>query len=396
MKRKITVVFFAAALAPLLSEPLSAGTEFECPAHDCDIMPYFKGEGGFVGNLRSRFDEATFSVACRGVLATSTVSPNRDGLVAQLLTSDNGFACDQEATVEIHGLEYGGWYWITDSRNSAVAYLLSKEVAEEDEPSVEPADPGSPDIVLNASADGYGTLIKQHSTGRIGILPNYRVRSRPETCRPVWSSSRETYVQLYGGEECELGDAETRIILRLESPPSYDLIRIRDGRVTRPALGDVHVAMGLFTNGSGTVTYNGDPPELGWYLSRSTKSYYVNPFVVEVVNRAPGSDNSDALTRAGVEVIDDDISSSDDDGIAWIRISASPTYCTADESHVAKLLIKADPSSSNDVIPEIDEDDDGIAAETTLDILCPPPASANMGRELVPGSAGRPHAGEPK
>lgn len=359
------------------------GISFECPDHECHVAPYFNGEGGFVGILDEDFEEASFAVSCGATLTTGTLSPNDDDIVVQLFSHDNGFACDQDdGSLEVHGLDIyeGNWYWITDDRSSAVAYLLVKDVLENFP--IEPVDPETSDITFTTLADDLGTYIKQRSTGRVGILPHFVPEPEPEVCGPYWSRSREVYLQ--DDEDCMVGDGEAEIRLSLYDSITAERNTIRDGEVIRPVSGSIDVAMELFSNESGSIAYDEMPPELGWHLSRSRKSLYVS-FDIEVVNAAPGADDDDALMEAGIEILDSSIRDDDSDGLAWIRISASDTYCTSAESYVAKLLFQADPSSQNTLLPEIVEDDDGYADETTLDVICPPRApAAGAGRDLVP------------
>ncbi len=152
---------------------------------ECDhIAPYFKGGGGFIGTVADGVEEVTFVTSCGSVSITDEADIN-DGTASQLFNGMNGFACDEDGgSLEIAGLEDGGWYWITDAMNSAVGPLVNKDVLEND--MTMPVDPGSDDIVLTA---GNGaTFIRQLSTGRVGILPN--ILPEPPTPTPPFCGSR--------------------------------------------------------------------------------------------------------------------------------------------------------------------------------------------------------------
>ena len=134
----------------------------------CDhVAPYFKGNGGFIGTVADGGDKVTFVVFCGSVSTTGEAQVN-GRTATQLFNQRNGLACDREGgSLEIAGLEDGGWYWITDDMNSAVGSLVRIDVL--DNMPTHPTDPGSDDITLTP---GKGAVfVKQASTGRVGILP---------------------------------------------------------------------------------------------------------------------------------------------------------------------------------------------------------------------------------
>ena len=226
-----------------------AKATIDCPADECHVAPYFKGEGGFIGEIADGFDEVAFVVDCGIVNTTGTAEPNPDGIVAELLVTDNGLACADGGTVEIHGLMDGGWYWINDEKNSAVASLIAKDAL--GNAGTAPADPGGTDITLDTPKDGMTSIVKQASTGRIGIL--HHILPEPEAaaadmCGPVFNSGRYRYEQ--NDSECMLGDGSTKIVLTADTTDSLGRVRRVAGsvhrRVANARTNEVRVGFGLY------------------------------------------------------------------------------------------------------------------------------------------------------
>ena len=138
--------------------------EVSCQA--CEhAAPYFRGEGGFIGTLAEGVDRVTFVASCGNVTITGEVEA--EGTVAQLFTYRNGLACEQEGgSLEIAGLQDGGWYWITDDRNSAVGALVSKDALSNEPTSIVSAGAG-----VSMTMGNGAVFLKETATGRVGILP---------------------------------------------------------------------------------------------------------------------------------------------------------------------------------------------------------------------------------
>ena len=148
-----------------------------CPDAECHVATYFKGSGGFVGMaIEMDDDEATedvdesdvevaFIVSCGNVTTRMVAEKDDMGVVRQVFSAANGLACDAGGSIEIHQLMDGGWYWINDDLNSAVASLLPKTVVD-NTPQTAPIDPGG----LTFDAGDNATFVKHEGSGRVGIL----------------------------------------------------------------------------------------------------------------------------------------------------------------------------------------------------------------------------------
>lgn len=158
-----------------VAEPL--GTAVFCPEDKCHFGPFFRGQGGLVGRrAAAHVDEdgeplpVTLIVTCGPRTVVWNLEPAADGVIRQALTNENGLGCPREAGgIQVEGLADGGWYWINDDRNSAVATLLPAGVKRAER--VEPLDPGG--LTLTVTEDGLGTYIEDEETGRVGILPHH-------------------------------------------------------------------------------------------------------------------------------------------------------------------------------------------------------------------------------
>ena len=261
-----------------------------CPEDECHVAPFFKGEGGFIGEVAAGHDEVTFTLVCGSVNMSGTAEPS-GGIVAQLLSMDNGLACASGGSVEIQGLEDGGWYWINDSRNSAVASLVAKDALGND--MVMPTDPGSSDITLESMKGAATTILKQASTGRIGIL--HHVLPEPEAepadmCGPYYWSSHGRYYQ--NSSSCMLGDGSTKIVLTADTTDSLGRVQRVSGsvyrRVASAANNEVRVGFSLWgADGQGHVTDKDSPTSAdvikGWDIATPRGHAAAEPFAADYV-----------------------------------------------------------------------------------------------------------------
>ena len=174
----VLLVLLAAVSAPALGQASAAEPAqavLLCPEEECHFGPVFRGQGGLVGRrAASHVDEegmplpVTVSVTCGPTTVIRDFEPDAEGSLRLALNKDNGFACaGNVGSIEIHGLEDGGWYWINDDRNSAVAMLLPSTVKLADQ--VWPVDPGG----VKVFSAGLGTYVKDEESGRVGILPHH-------------------------------------------------------------------------------------------------------------------------------------------------------------------------------------------------------------------------------
>ena len=166
--------YFLAGAVPALA--LGQSVNIVCPADACHFAPYFRGEGGFVGERSpTHVDDrgeplpVRFVLECGRVTVSSEVEADADGIIRQQLTERQGLACwGDGGTFELRGLRDGGWYWINDSRNSAVSSLFRLGVG--DNAKTIPLDPGG--VTMTTIPRGAATYVKHEPTGRVGIIPS--------------------------------------------------------------------------------------------------------------------------------------------------------------------------------------------------------------------------------
>ncbi|MYJ27125.1 MAG: hypothetical protein F4080_16820 [Holophagales bacterium] len=235
-----------------------AKVDVACPDDECHVAPYFKGEGGFIGDIAGGFDKVNFVIDCGIVTTTGSASPSAGGTVAVALTMDNGLACADGGSVEVHGLMDGGWYWINDSMNSAVASLVAKDAL--GNATTAPANPGGTDITLDTPTGGMTSIVKQASTGRIGIL--HHILPEPEMepadmCGPFYWADDRRYYQADSG--CMMGDGSTKIVLTADTTDSLGRVQRVSGsvyrRVANAADPEVRIGFALWgADGQGFIT----------------------------------------------------------------------------------------------------------------------------------------------
>ncbi len=201
---------------------------------DCAHMAsWFRGEGGFIGTVAPGVDEVTFVASCGSVTITGQAQVHGD-TASRLFNHRNGLACDREdGSLQIAGLVDGGWFWITDEKNSAIGLLVNREVHEavkDDAIRITSAGDGV------TMATGMGAVyLKETATGRVGILPNILPKKPPTPLRPCGftgsgASARKLAVS------CQLGDGAAFGYMSGTNTLTGGTTRIPDGgAITRPA-----------------------------------------------------------------------------------------------------------------------------------------------------------------
>ncbi len=379
----------------------------DCPEEECHVVPIAEARGGFVGRPRLGVERVVATLVCRGTGTTKVVArelvPGGSGLVSTVFGVDDGstdaLACDadEDATIEIRGLTDGGWYWIHDELNTAIAPLLAKEVLANRK--VRPVNPGSPDILIEANRSDTASFVKQFSTGRVGILSH--VLPEPERdvlpCGPVADGETEDGSPRYvaGETGCNMGDGGTVVGLHIYGAPA-GRVPVRGGRVTRPASGSSRIGVSLWLNRTGSVVH-GDPrtfpPTFGWPGIEGSRPLLAE-WEVTLLDAGPRA----SLETAGIDLTE--FARPDDDGYVILGVRWSEEYCPDDgEQHSARVRVRAISTTDvlgqplNPVRPRIRhlEDLDGAAAEAAFDVACPPSdttavTGAEKGRDLVVGS----------
>lgn len=337
------------ALAFLLSAtPVAAFAQaVTCP--ECrHVAPWFKGEGGFIGTVAPGATKVTFVTWCGNVSVSGEA--RIVGRTASLLfTYENGAACDREGDLEIAGLEDGGWYWITDARNSAVGNLISKDVVDNRTVSLTDAGAG-----VEMSVGKGAVFLKETSTGRVGILPN--ILPQPPAgsavvCGPQKSPDSPHWYDRQAASSCMLGDGGTKI--RLSGPYGP----LTTSLITRPDSGSFTVHADLWLNESGSISTSTDGASIrkGWPGKTAAgqpdhdENWLDATFAVSF---AAGQDPQIGnVSGAGVTMTDDG-SSSSPNGRATFTIQGKSGYCQ-NSRRTDTITIYAAPGAGNNVVPEI-------------------------------------------
>ena len=238
------------------------GAEGACEGDNCHVVPYFKGHGGFVGQVAEGVEKVEFVLTCGSVTVTSGAEPKDNGIVAQLMSMSNGLDCPDGGSVEISGLMDGGWYYITGDRGSAAASLVRKDVL--GNAMVKPTDPMSDMIKLESMKDGATTIVTDMGTGRMGIL--HHILPEPEAdpadmCGPYFHSSSYSYRQ--NSHNCMLGDGSTKIVLTADTTDDQGRVRrVADSvyrRVSSATDNEIRVGFSLWAaDGQAHITTGND------------------------------------------------------------------------------------------------------------------------------------------
>ena len=379
----------------------------DCEETECHVVPIASGTGGFVGRARSGVDKVDVILVCLGASTLKVVErelrPGPDGVVSTRFGVDDGAAdaliCDanEDATIEIRGLTDGGWYWLHDDANTAVAPLMSKDVLGNRK--VMPVNPGSSDVVIEANRAGTASFLKQLSTGRVGILPHVLPVPEEEVapCGPMEDGELPDGTPKYVAREtgCAMGDGGTIVGLH-QTGTAVAPVPVRGNSVTRPVAGSLRVRLSLWLNMTGSVVYGAAadyPPTFGWPAIDGA-SPLQSEWDVSVVTSGALS----TLASAGLELLAADPTA--DGNYRWLVVNASEDHCpTTGTQYTERVRVRATQTAANDgtpwnpVRPPIrhSKNLDGAAAEATLSVVCAPrnPASsagkASMGRELTVG-----------
>jgi hypothetical protein len=350
--------------------------------HACDhVAPYFRGVGGFIGTVADGVDEVTFVASCGSVTTTGQARIHGD-TASQLFNRGNGAACDQEGgTLEIAGLEDGGWYWITDDTNSAVGNLVAKDVLENETTDITSAGDGVTMTVVKGAV-----YLKEVATGRVGILPNILPEMTMEPAA-VNNCSFTTSGTTHTRETtaCMLGDGRTSLLVQ---GPTNIFTGKRDplganAMVTRPVSGSVTVVADLWGNGSGHFTTDaaGDAR-----LGHPGGTRLPAMISAVLVGDGAAADTPIESSEVGGMTLDAATTTS----LGELTIGADSAYCGTTANHTATVKFTATIASDMDrdvVTPSIVAGDRGaaagVAATHTIMVVCPS-ASADMGQELVP------------
>ncbi len=308
-----------------------------CPADECHTATYFQGSGGFVGmatadnpkTMDTDESEVAFIVSCGNVTTRAVAAKDAMGVVRQVFSEENGLACAADGEINIHRLMPGGWYWINDDMNSAVASLMPKTVL--NNAKTTPIDPGG--LVFNTGDSERATYVKHEMTGRVGILQHIQ---------PV-EPKRPCGGELNRDNDCVL-DATYHITMMVGAKPV--------GASVERGAADIVVTLGLGGSGFIDNTASGTDPGATWMIG--------GPGGVSM----PG-----VIANAG-------------DGMFTITASTDARCAATNADRASPVMVKVDAADSTGVVP-------GFGAmggpSRTIGVTCPKAsAAANQGLELVP------------
>ena len=376
----------------------------------CDhVAPYFRGEGGFIATVAEGADEVVFVASCGNVTTTGEVEAG-GGTVAQLFTWRNGLACDQDGgSLEIAGLEDGGWYWITDERNSAVGSLIGKDVLDN-----EPTEITSAGAGVSMTMGKGAVYLKETATGRVGILPNILPEPPMDPAAVCGPRANDDWPYAYDSQAtrgCMLGGGRTKI--RLTGPGSFgSTATITNGMVYRPEAGTVTVTADLWVDESGSYSTaldnaDSDGPstasiQKGWagktasaqgpgsgtnWLTATFGASVDAAMGAPVTVPADGSDEVAGVTvtnTGDTAITPPGATDPNPVGQAVFTIAPDSSYCSRTANHTAVVNIRAVPGAAdtNNIHPPVAVGRAAglgtssavatLAAITQLRIVCPP------------------------
>ncbi len=392
-------------------------------------LSHYMGSGGLIATATEGTKKVTWLGQCGGVVRTGELTPDDDGMVSALFSEENGLACVAEkASFELGPIMDGGWFWITDEKNSAVGLLVDKEVhkaLKDDAVKIASAGDG---VKMTA---GIGAVyLKETATGRVGILPNILPKQPSAAVRPCGYTTggtvaSPTYSVL--NTSCQLGDGSAFGYASTTNAVTGTTIRIPDGgAVTRPG-GDgtlvfwIYAWMkpgGHFTNpvppgtdiqddriadarlGHSQFASVSPAPEAPLYslTTLSTRAFLgaTGPYATDLVESSAGDGNDpNARFKWGVRVT----------GFgrgAKIEIRKDESFCSKTNNVSLPLLVELvaaeknlqDENIRDQVTPRIKAiatykttrgSPRWIVTRNQFTIVCPSrSASSHEGRELVP------------
>ena len=379
-------ILVASALCALPAATFAQGVVCDACDH---VAPYFRGEGGFIATVAEDADEVTFVASCGNVTITGVVPPGA-GKVAQLFTYRNGLACDgKDGSLEIAGVENGGWYWITDDMNSAVGNLVSKDVL--DNETVKLTSAG--DSVSMAAGMG-AVFLKEAATGRVGILPNILPEPPMEALRKCGAHDRGTtgtdaaaFPEAANARfrrltsECAMGDGGTITYATTTNSFTGATTRVMDkSTIVRPSGdGEVVVNIDLWGNGSGhfatadtSHALLGQPAAAGGTL-RSTARLTGVTYTAKLGSGPTGSDFVDATAAGGITM-----DTSTTANVVTFTIAADTSYCKStapvanNPAPVSVTALMTDAALAAQVTPSVARNaGSGAVGGISFTVVCP-------------------------
>jgi hypothetical protein len=357
----------------------------------CDhVAPYFRGSGGFIGTVAEGADEVSFVVSCGSWITTGDARIH-GGTASRLFNQDNGLVCHEEGgTLEIAGLKDGGWYWITDDRNSAVGSLVSKDILDNETTAITSAGEA-----VSMTPGRGAVFLKEARTGRVGILPNILPEPPAPEARKCGFNDRGSsgtdanatadqanarYTRRLS--ECVLGDGGTIVLATTTNTYTGATTRVMDeDTLVRPSgTGEVVVTVDLWGNHSGffTTAANGHAllgqPSFATSELRNTVRLSEGVAWAARVGAGPNVvDLADATETAGITMAGSATS------VVTFTIASDDDYCSDDNDHPAVVSVTANLTDAGAAVltPALSRkkanatDTTGAAGATSFTVVCP-------------------------
>jgi hypothetical protein len=360
------------------------------------VASVYMGKGGVIATADDA-DKVTWVASCGGVTRSGELMANDDGVVAALWDGDLACMADGGA-FEIGPVKDGGWFWITDETNSAVGGLVSNDVLKNDMADITDGGEG-----VSMTMGKGAVLLKEASSGRVGILPNILPKPPMEALRKCGADDRgpagtsataaanvpnARFVRR--DSACALGGGGTiTLATTTNSFTGATAVVPNNSTLTRPGgTGKVVVTVDLWADGSGHFTTAMDGHALLGepLVAISSLRALVRLKGVSYTARLGSGPTGEALeseTAAGITM---DTMTPD---VATFTIEADSNYCSSRNNHSATVTVTAgmvDAMSAKQTTPARSRHWSGTVGGTRFTVVCPAAAgaAANTGRELVP------------
>lgn len=129
------------------------------------VTPY--AQGRIVVIIKPTESSVEITMTCQGTTHSYTETAREDGLVVSEFECEDGEGVSKVASIEVTGVEPGGWYYVRGDRNVAVAPFVCKSTLDSGSV-VKAVDPGG----ITTVQSEYGTFIRHNTEGWIAIVPD--------------------------------------------------------------------------------------------------------------------------------------------------------------------------------------------------------------------------------
>ena len=358
---------------------------------DCGhLASWFMGEGGFIGTVADGAEAVTFVASCGNVTVTGEVEVE-GAAVAQLFNHRNGLACDRnDGSLEISGLEDGGWFWVTGKTSSAVGNLVANDLFDAKGmalgDTVEVTSAGDGVMMMPGKGAVY---LHEASSGRIGILPNILPEPPMAALRKCGFNDRGSvgtdataaanaanarFTRRTG--ECEMGDGGTITLATTINSFTGARATVADkSTIVRPSgTGSVVVEIDLWGNGSGHFTTAVDGQALlGQPAAAATQPGRAQRLGGVTWTANLGSGPTGTPFSAGTAAAGITMDNTTTTNAVTFTIAADPAYCSDNANHPVTVSVTGtlNDDGAVAVTPSVARSRTGVAGGTSFTVVCP-------------------------